>query len=845
MTDIATLGIAIDSRPTVTATEALKQLATAAAPAEQAVNKLKSTSTVAATSLADLSRKAKAAAAETETAFANNLRKAFYTGPLADYGRALDDVRAKYSPLYAAAREYTNALTEINQASRVGALSEQERTRAVNTARDAYVRQISTIKQAANQTGLARHELINLSRQAQDIGVSLASGQSPFLVLIQQGTQVGDIFASSRGSVSGFFSQVFSALTPTRLLTGAIGLAAAGAVAAVVSWKNYALALDEVSRATGETASEISRLQSAAAGKGVGSDDFAAGAKQFAAEVYRAKNGVGDLATMLRANGEAAGGFSTTLERVADLVQRTADYQGKLNILQKAGLPTSAAFVRFMDGGAAAIRQAKDAASEFGGIANDEMVQTAREFQEAWDSAWNSFAVSMRRTVTEGYGLLQKLILQGREAVAAFDKATGGAGESTIGKNLLQYGLGTPLSQNVNDLYGNFFPDGKKTTKDIDLMQAQVAQAQRLIGALGALATAEQIRAAKLQELNLLQAQGVNLTDTQKQAILDYTEAQANGTLAIRQQVEAAKVEIATIGMSVGEAAAFRAEQDKIIEARLRGIPLTEENIRKLKEEASVLGALTQIAAQRRLTDDLNFERSQLGRSDLEQQVATQMRATWGSEYAAHMNDATASQIRFNETLKVTKTAGEDALASVIQDLRDGKSATEAFSKVLVNLENQLIKLAANKIMSAAIDSGGSFLSGLFHGGFGPGDPIRVRSVDPSIFKGAPRFHSGIGPGERAAVIRTDESVLTPGQMRALGKAVASGTARGNVSVTINNAPAGTDAKVSQSQDENGGVRIDVWLQRHVDDTSAAMIDSGQSALNTSLERRYGLVPKL
>jgi len=58
------------------------------------------------------------------------------------------------------------------------------------------------------QTGLASHELVNLGRQAQDVGVSLASGQSPLMVLIQQGSQIADVFISSGKSVGSFFSQV-------------------------------------------------------------------------------------------------------------------------------------------------------------------------------------------------------------------------------------------------------------------------------------------------------------------------------------------------------------------------------------------------------------------------------------------------------------------------------------------------------------------------------------------------------------------------------------------------------------------------------------------------------------
>ena len=62
-------------------------------------------------------------------------------------------------------------------------------------------------KSLADTTKLSRYELINLSRQVQDVGVSLASGQSPFTVLVQQGTQIADVFAASQTTVRQFFSQ--------------------------------------------------------------------------------------------------------------------------------------------------------------------------------------------------------------------------------------------------------------------------------------------------------------------------------------------------------------------------------------------------------------------------------------------------------------------------------------------------------------------------------------------------------------------------------------------------------------------------------------------------------------
>jgi hypothetical protein len=91
----------------------------------------------------------------------------------------------------------------------------------------------------AKNVGLARHELINLSRQAQDVAVSLAGGQSPFTVMLQQGSQIGDVFANSNVTVGqalrGIGSSVLSVFTPARV---AIGGVTAGLIGGVVAANN-------------------------------------------------------------------------------------------------------------------------------------------------------------------------------------------------------------------------------------------------------------------------------------------------------------------------------------------------------------------------------------------------------------------------------------------------------------------------------------------------------------------------------------------------------------------------------------------------------------------------------
>lgn len=131
---------------------------------------------------------------------------------------------------------------------------------------------VSANDNIARSSGLARHELINLGRQVQDIGVSLASGQSPLTVLVQQGTQVADVFASSQSTVKGFAAQVMGVITPLRV--GMVGLAAA-VVTGALAWFQYrdgqreaARSLTGLGRDAGLTVKQLNEVSEAAARAG-------------------------------------------------------------------------------------------------------------------------------------------------------------------------------------------------------------------------------------------------------------------------------------------------------------------------------------------------------------------------------------------------------------------------------------------------------------------------------------------------------------------------------------------------------------------------------------------------
>lgn len=126
------------------------------------------------------------------------------------YGRELDDLRAQFNPVFAAQQRYEQGLEAIRQAHRVGAISADEMTEAISRQGRqlewtlAQLRTADTVMgEVGRSTQFVGHRMANLSFQLQDIGVSLAGGMNPFLVMAQQGSQIAQIYGFGGGGVGG------------------------------------------------------------------------------------------------------------------------------------------------------------------------------------------------------------------------------------------------------------------------------------------------------------------------------------------------------------------------------------------------------------------------------------------------------------------------------------------------------------------------------------------------------------------------------------------------------------------------------------------------------------------
>jgi len=165
-----------------------------------------------------------------------------WTGALADQGKELERLRARYSPLFATINNYKTAVSEIQRAHAIGAISANEMASAISKERQAALASTAAIKgrNAAlavaptqrNAGGAGSFQTANITAQFQDIAVTSAMGMSPLQIALQQGTQLSSVLSTlgnGKGVVTGLAAAFGSLLSPVSLVT--IALVAGGAAA--------------------------------------------------------------------------------------------------------------------------------------------------------------------------------------------------------------------------------------------------------------------------------------------------------------------------------------------------------------------------------------------------------------------------------------------------------------------------------------------------------------------------------------------------------------------------------------------------------------------------------------
>jgi len=288
-----------------------------------------------------------------------------WTGALAQQGKEMERLRAKFNPVFSTITNYKASIGEIRAAHRLGAISADEMAAAIGRERTAALASIAAIKQRnaalSDTPNVGSFNTANIAAQFQDIGVTAAMGMSPIQIALQQGTQLSAVLntmGGTQGAIAGLGAAFAQIINPVSLVTiGVVGLTAA----ALQYFSTFAGGSDETAKSLEEQAAIIQKV--ADRWKGA-----IPALQQYADELERTQRLTDDLdarnivigSSFSKANEAVAkffssidsSNFSAFNEGMMELVDNISRLQiagGKMEAAIKAGKDTSEDFKRVQE----------------------------------------------------------------------------------------------------------------------------------------------------------------------------------------------------------------------------------------------------------------------------------------------------------------------------------------------------------------------------------------------------------------------------------------------------------------------------------------------------------------
>lgn len=186
-----------------------------------------------------------------------------WTGALAEQGKEMERLRSRFNPVFSTVTRYKTTIGEIRAAHRLGAISADEMTSAIQRERQAALASIAAIKQrnaALSDTpavgGANRFNTANLAAQGFDIFAT--AGFMPWqTVALQQGPQVAQIFNEISASGQKIGPAVAGAFLQ---LVNPISLVTIGTIAATTAAAQYFLTSEDGADAMTQNLEEQAEL---------------------------------------------------------------------------------------------------------------------------------------------------------------------------------------------------------------------------------------------------------------------------------------------------------------------------------------------------------------------------------------------------------------------------------------------------------------------------------------------------------------------------------------------------------------------------------------------------------
>ena len=232
------------------------------------------------------------------------------------------------------------------------------------------------------------------------------------------------------------------------------GVIAGFAIQGVRDLARYLVELNAQLAATADAASmsnisgkQFQGLQSAASSKGINNSDFNSSMVGFNQQVNLAKQGMGELRTLLVANGRTVGDSAQSFGQIADLVAAAKGNAAlQASILTQAQLPATREWINYMQQGSAEILKQANNAKVF----SDAQLAQQKKINDGWNKIVSDFQQSMKSLVislsefpapgSQLAGLVD-MVKGGRKWSIDFDiKITPGSPADWLIKNWVKFG---------------------------------------------------------------------------------------------------------------------------------------------------------------------------------------------------------------------------------------------------------------------------------------------------------------------------------------------------------------------------------------------------------------------
>jgi hypothetical protein len=290
--DIATLGIKVDATTADDAAHKLDNLTNASERAEVGVK-----GTGKASDAMRAALNAAIGAINANTNALNSLTNGTnsYRNSVTGAGAATDDMesrvaklRASLDPMALAIERVNAELVEARMLFEAGAMSADDYARAqivLNARSNDFSRRQGMMNDAmgigARSAKLQAHEMLNLSRQFADIGVTAAMGMNPLMILVQQGPQIADVLGTARargiGTADAFKQMGSSAMPWLTRLGPVLGIGAIAMAGLSLAANRLSKDVGDVQKEFGLSEKQMERLKDKGTDLGVTMGDVMSG----------------------------------------------------------------------------------------------------------------------------------------------------------------------------------------------------------------------------------------------------------------------------------------------------------------------------------------------------------------------------------------------------------------------------------------------------------------------------------------------------------------------------------------------------------------------------------------